>query len=249
VNNDGGIGFEIATTGINSSKSVKIMNFTQAPGPKDEIISAPVDLSNVSGSMTLSFRYAHKRKVSNDDDWLKIFVSNDCGEGWALRKSIHGSILSSEISANSFVPSSESDWKTIHMTNVTSTYWVDNFRFKFQFTAGGGNNMYIDNINIYEGTPSDNLVVGITENELIQNLVLYPNPADNELNVQFSLESSQKVVVQIQNLSGKILQNNLINANGGTNLVFMNTSELSSGMYFMKINIGGAQKTIQFVIK
>ena len=249
VVNDEGIGFEIGSTGLNSSKSAKIMNFTQGSGSKDELISSPIDLSNVSGSMTLSFRYAHKRKSSNDDDWLKVLISNSCGENFVLRKSLHGVSLSTAVSSSSFVPSTESDWKTIHMTNVTSSYWVDNFRFKFQFTAGGGNNMYIDNINIYEGTPSDDLVAGITENELIQNLVLYPNPTDDELNVQFSLESSQEVIVQIQDLSGKVLQNNLINANTGTNLVFMNTSELSSGMYFMKINIGGAQKTIQFVIK
>ncbi len=247
--NDGGIGFEIASIGLNSSKSVKIMNFTQAPGPKDALVSNPIDLSSVSGSMTLSFRYAYKRKVSIDDDWLKVFVTNDCGQGWGLRKSLHGQQLSTDVSSSSFTPTSEADGTTVHMTNITSQYWVNNFRFKFEFEAGGGNNMYIDNINIYEGSPSDNLVVGITENELIQNLVLYPNPTDDELNVQFSLESSQQVFVQIQDLSGKILQNNLINANSGSNLVLLNTSELSSGMYFMKINIGGAQKTIQFVIK
>jgi len=249
IKNDGGIGFEIASTGLNSSKSAKIMNFNQAPGPKDELISAPIDLSGVSGSMTLSFRYAYKRKVSIDDDWLKVFVTNNCGEGWALRKSLHGQILSSEIVLSSFVPTSESDWTTIHMTNITSSYWVDNFRFKFQFEAGGGNNMYIDNINIYEGSPSDNLIAGITDNEIINDLTLFPNPTDDELNLRFSVKTAQEVNVQIQNISGQVLQKYLINANSGSNLVYMNTTDLSAGIYFMQINAGGSIQTIQFIIK
>jgi len=249
VVNQEGIGFEIASTGLNSSKSAKIMNFTQAPGPKDELISTPIDLSGISGTMTLSFRYAHKRKVSIDDDWLKVFVTNNCGDGWALRKSLHGQILSSEIVTSSFVPTSESDWKTIHMTNITSTYWVDNFRFKFEFEAGGGNNMYIDNINIYQGTPSDDLIAGLSDNEIINDLSLYPNPTEDELNVQFSVKTAQEVNVQIQNLSGQVLKSHLINANSGSNLVFMNTADLSSGVYFMQINAGGSIQTIQFIIK
>ncbi len=247
VNNDG-IGFELANTGLNSSQSAKIMNYTQAPGPKDELISAPIDLTSITNAMTLSFRYAYKRKFDIDDDWLKVFVSNDCGQGWALRKSIHGQILSSDIVTSSFVPT-DADWVTVHMTNITSSYWVPNFRFKFEFEAGGGNNMYIDNINIYEGAPSDEIVVSIDENEFIQDIILFPNPTDEELNIKFALSSSQKVIIQIQDVTGKVLQNNLVNANEGDNLVFINTSDLSAGVYFMKLNTNGVQKTIQFIIK
>ena len=244
--NNGGNGFELAsTTGDASSKSARLMNFAEIEGTKDELISSPVDLSSVTGQMTLTYRYAHKRRTSTDDDWLKVYVTTDCGLSWGLRKSSHGAFLSTEISNTSFTPSSADDWQTVHITNITSALWVDNFRYKFEFEAGGGNNMYIDNINLYQGTPSS---AGLSESsEMVTDLVLYPNPANNELNVSFSVNSVENAIVEIQELTGKIAQSHLINANEGSNLVMVDTSKLASGIYFMKLNVGGRTVSKRFV--
>jgi len=251
VINNGGNGFTLATNaGQGSLKSAKLANFAQPAGNIDELVSAPVDLTSVTpvGTMTLSFRHAFKRRGTTNDDRLKIQVTNDCGDTWVTRKTIPSQILSPDIYTSIFTPNDSSDWTTVHMTNITSAYWVDNFRYRFEFTAGGGNNLYIDNINIYTGSPSDD-IVGIEENQSINNLSVYPNPADNELNVRFSMDNAQETIITIQDVTGKITQTNLIKANSGQNLVFMDTSALSSGMYFMKIATGAGQKTIQFVIK
>ena len=246
--NNGGNGFELTTAaGDGSSKSARLRNFGEAMGTKDELISSPVDLSSVTDQVTLSYRYAHKRRSSSDDDWLKVYVTTDCGESWALRKSSHGAFLSTEISTSSFTPSSADDWKTVHVTNITSALWVDNFRYKFEFEAGGGNNMFIDNINIYQGSPQN---VGLNEgSEFVTDLALYPNPANDELNVSFSINSPENAIVEILDVTGKITHSHLIKANEGSNLIMMDTSELDSGMYFMKLNVAGGQKTIQFIIK
>ena len=246
--NNGGNGFELTTAaGDGSSKSARLRNFGEAMGTKDELISSPVDLSSITDQVTLSYRYAHKRRSSSDDDWLKVYVTTDCGESWALRKSSHGAFLSTEISTSSFTPSSADDWKTVHVTNITSALWVDNFRYKFEFEAGGGNNMFIDNINIYQGSPQN---VGLNEGaEFVTDLALYPNPANDELNVSFSINSPENAIVEILDVTGKITHSHLIKANEGSNLIMMDTSELDSGMYFMKLNVAGGQKTIQFIIK
>lgn len=246
--NNGGNGFELTTAaGDGSSKSARLRNFGEAMGTKDELISSPVDLSSVTDQVTLSYRYAHKRRSSSDDDWLKVYVTTDCGESWALRKSSHGAFLSTEISTSSFTPSSADDWKTVHVTNITSALWVDNFRYKFEFEAGGGNNMFIDNINIYQGSPQN---VGLNEGaEFVTDLALYPNPANDELNVSFSINSPENAIVEILDVTGKITHSHLIKANEGSNLIMMDTSDLDSGMYFMKLNVAGGQKTIQFIIK
>ncbi|MCO4814371.1 MAG: T9SS type A sorting domain-containing protein, partial [Flavobacteriales bacterium] len=123
--------------------------------------------------------------------------------------------------------------------------WVDNFRYKFEFEAGGGNNMYIDNINIYQGSPSS---AGLYESaELVTELVLYPNPTNDELNVSFFMNSIENVIVEIQELTGKVAQSHLINANDGSNLVMVDTSKLASGIYFMKLNVGGRTVSKRFV--
>jgi len=251
VDNPNGNGFEIANTGLNSSKSARLMNFNQTVGEIDELIASPVDLSGIS-QVTLSFRYAHKRRNTTDSDKLRVYVSNSCGETWAIRKTISLSSFSS-VQGTSFTPSSENDWTTVHVTNITSSYLVDNFRYKFNFESGGGNNIYLDNINIYEGGPSEDLVtgsgVGIDENTELNTLSIFPNPTDSELNVAFDARTEQAVVILIQDLTGKMIQRQLINAEAGSNLVVLNTHYLSSGVYFMNIETNGSKEVRQFIVK
>lgn len=250
VVNPGGNGFEITSTGLNSSKSAKLMNYGQTSGNIDELISSPVDLSGTS-QVTLSFRYAHARRNTSDDDKLKLYISNTCGDAWAVRKTILLS-MTSPVQSSTFTPASESDWTTVHVTNITSSYLVDNFRYKFQFEAGGGNNIYIDNINIYEGAPSDDLVdgtTGINEIAPINGLSIYPNPVDEELTVDFIASSAQPVVLTIQDISGKIASQYKVNANEGSNLVLMDTQKLSSGVYFVEVKTEGSRQVKQFIVK
>ncbi|OFZ54823.1 MAG: hypothetical protein A3D92_02780 [Bacteroidetes bacterium RIFCSPHIGHO2_02_FULL_44_7] len=250
VNSGGNNKWELTNTvGLASSNSARLMNSNQPIGTIDELVSAPVDLSGINGSMTLSFRYAYKRKSSQDDDFLRVYVTSDCGDNWAVRKTLHGGQITTATQASAYVPAADNEWTTVHMTNITNTYWSENFRYKFQFEAGGGNNIYLDNINIYAGAPSDNLIVGISENEGVDGLAVYPNPADEELNVRFAVNNAQTTMVHVQDLSGKILQTYAIQANVGSNLMMINTQELASGMYFLSIESGGFQQTVQFTVK
>lgn len=247
-----GNGFELTTTGLNSTKSARLRNFGQTAGDVDELISSPVDLSNES-QVTLSFRYAHKRRNTNDDDKLRLYITNTCGDAWAIRKTILMSIAS-PVQSTTYTPSSESDWTTVHVTNITSSYLVDNFRYKFTFEGGGGNNFFLDNINIYAGGPSEELVdgtsgVGLAEEQNIKNLQLYPNPTDEELNVKFMLNSAEKILIKIYDLTGKELSSNKINGAVGTNLVMLDTKKLSSGSYFVEIETNGYKEVRQFMIK
>lgn len=242
--------FEITTTaGHTGTKSAKLANFGQPVGNIDELISSPVDLSGITSSVTLSFRYAYRLRSSSNDEWLKVFVTSDCGDSWVQRKTIHGTLLDDQIATSAWTPASQADWTTIHMTNVTSTYWVDNFRYKFRFESDGGNNFYLDNINIYAGSPSESLVVGLDESDLVQELSIYPNPSDDELNIRFNAPAAQSMIFTITDISGKVVQTNAINANAGSNLVMMNTIDLASGMYFLNIQSGGNQQTKQFIVK
>jgi PKD repeat protein len=250
--NPAGNGFELGTVGLNSAKSARLVNYNQAAGDIDELVASPVDLSGVS-QVTLSFRYAHKRRNTSDDDKLRVLISGTCGDSWAIRKTLLLSATSA-VQGSSFTPASENDWTTVHVTNITSSYFVDNFRYKFTFEGGGGNNLYIDNINIYEGGPSDDLVdgtsgVGISELAEIVGLDIYPNPADNELNVGFNVKLSQKVEIVIQDLTGKTALKQQINAAEGSNLVVLNTQNLASGVYFMEIETNGSKEVRQFVVK
>jgi PKD repeat protein len=238
--------------GRTGTKCARLTNYGQTGSNTDELISAPVDLSSITSAngMTLTFRYAYRKRTSTNNEYLKVFITSNCGDNWVQRKTIGGSQLSSLTSTSSWTPSTETDWTTVHMTNVTTEYWNDNFRYKFKFEGENGNNIFIDDINMYSGSPSDNIVLGLTDmGGDIEQLNVFPNPTEGELNLQFSLNSAQFVKIQLQDICGKIVQNHTINAAIGSNLVMMDTQTLAAGTYFLAIQAGETQKVLQFVVK
>jgi hypothetical protein len=229
-----------------------LVNFGQAPSNVDELISAPIDLSVIpaNGIVTLSFRYAYSKKTSGDYEYLKVFISSDCGENWAQRKTLGGNQLSTLFTGNSWAPASNADWVTVHVTNVTSNYFSQDFKIKFRFEGEGGNNFYLDDINLYSGASSNEIVLGLNEfNESINDISLYPNPTDGELNVSFSASKNKNMQFQVMDITGKIIQNNVVNAVQGSNLVLLDTRVFAAGSYFLKIMSDDHFKTLPFVIK
>jgi PKD repeat protein len=240
------------TTSHSGAQCVKLTNFGQSGANSDELIASAVDLSDVASSggvVTLSFRYAYRKRASSNIEWLKVFITNDCGSSWVQRKTLSGSQLSSQVATTAWTPSAAADWTTVHMVNVTSDYWVDNFRYKFEFEGNNGNNFYLDDINIYLGSPSDDIVLGLGEAGEIANLEVYPNPTDGELNVTFSSPISQQATLTVRDIAGKLLQQNSINAASGSNLVMLGMDSLAAGTYFVTVNLGDSQKTLQVTVK
>lgn len=249
VYNEKGTAFVLDTTvGHTGTKCVKLANLNQEQGWVDELIALPLDLSGVS-QVTMSFRYAYKRRNSGTDDWFRVLVNNTCTDNWVIRKTIHGSQISTNMQGSPYTPQSQDEWITVHMTNITSSYWVDNFRYKFRFESGGGNNFYLDNINIYEGSPSDDLVLGLTEENPIQNIAIYPNPVEGDLTIEFDLEHAQNLTLNIYDLTGKRVKMNSIGANQGRNLIFVDTEEFASGMYILQLDGNGISTKQSFVVK
>lgn len=252
VVNPSGNGWQLHTaTGYTGNKCVKIVNFNQSTGNFDDLYSAPINLSGISAStgVTMSFRYSYVKRYTSNTEVLKVYVTPNCGENWAPRKTLSGNLLSSTAQNSSWTPTSQADWVTVHMTNITSGYWTDQFRCRFEFESDGGNNIFLDDINIYSGSPSDE-IVGISETEFnIEALAVYPNPVDNDLNVRFTLNSAEQARLIVQDVTGKVTQTATVNGAEGLNMVMMDTSVLASGMYFLKVQIGASQKTIQFVVK
>ncbi len=242
--------WEITTTAANSgSKSVKLGNFGEAAKNIDELFAASVDLSNASPSnTTLTFRYAYRRRLSGDYEKLSLHFSGDCGETWSPKKTLAGGSLSLTTVSSSWTPSSN-DWVTVHVTNFNATYMNSNFRYKFKFESDGGNNVYLDDINIYEGSPSNDIVLGLDELTEIKEIFLFPNPSEGDINLNFTTATNQNVSIAIVDLTGKEIQVNTINAIAGQNSVLIGTDELSKGMYFVKIIAGESQHILQFVKK
>ena len=170
IDNSSGPGFDIVTTGFASGlQSAKLDNSQGQNGSIDELISNTIDLSN-SGAASISFKYAFAKRNSGNSDYLQILASKDCGETWFIRKNISSSIISTMPNTNSNFTPNGTDWKVITIgANSFTNYLVSDFRFKFKFVNGGGNDLYIDDINV-SGSLS------INETEKLYNFSVSPNP-------------------------------------------------------------------------
>ena len=237
------------TTGHSGAQCAKLVNFGQAASSIDELTSAPIDLSVIPSTetVTLSFRYAYRKKTTADYEYLKVFVTSDCGETWAQRKTIGGNQLSSSVSSTSWKPTQQSEWVTVHMVNVTSLYFTPNFKMKFKFEGEGGNNIYLDDINLYAGSPSDNLVLGFTENSDLSAIDLYPNPTEEDIHIRYSSVNDSRLNVSILDLSGKIISTTVVQSKSGDNLIVIPTTGLATGTYL--VQLGTNARTLKFVVK
>ena len=253
VSNTGGQAWAVTNTAAKTgTNSAKLTNFGETSGQLDELISGPIDLSGITSGtgVTLSFRYAYRKRTSANNEILKVFASDDCGESWDIRRTLTASTMTGGNTATSAWTPTSADWVTNHVTNITSSYWTDNFRCKFQLTAGGGNNLYIDDINIYSGEPSETPVTaGLADFETVANINLFPNPADNEVQISFSSQTANEITFYVTDLTGKKLQQHVIHANEGNNMVYIATENLSAGTYLIRMVDGTSQKTLTFVKK
>ena len=231
IYNPEGPGFDVVATGSASgSKSVKLDNSQGQTGSVDELISNTIDLSN-SAAASISFKYAFAKRNSGNSDYLQIFASKDCGESWFMRKNISTSILGTMANTNSNFTPSGSDWKTIVISPSSfSNYLVSDFRFKFKFVNGGGNDLYIDDINL-SGSLS------IEETEKVYDFKVYPNPVVENLLVSFnSLINLSNPLIEIYDATGRIIKSiNLQNISKGENNLEVSSIDLDSGWYILKI--------------
>ena len=94
-------------------------------------------------------------------------------------------------------------------------------------------------------------IVGIDENmSSVSAFKLYPNPADNVVNVSFLLNDKKDVTVEIINMQGKVvkkLDKGLLSS-GEVN-VNINIEDLNSGVYLLKVDAGGEIMVDKMTVK
>lgn len=252
-NPDGSNAWAITTSAAASgSKSLKLNNTSNDDGDVDEFISSTIDLTG-SGDLELSFKYAFAKKTSADGDYLRVSVSNDCGETWSVRKNISSSVIATAPNTTSSYTPTASQWTEVLVTNISSTYWTSNFRFKFTFVSGGGNNVYIDDINLYDPTNPNHTNPGsssVEENDFINAFKVYPNPASDLANVAIDLSQAGSVEIVLTDMLGKQLDIiKQADLSAGAYNYPVNTSRLSKGIYFVNLKIDGNVLTQKLIIE
>ena len=82
--------------------------------------------------------------------------------------------------------------------------------------------------------------VGLNENNLFQNIQLYPNPTNSILNIVDENNQLQNTTIQIKNNLGQLVYTSPFTSQ-------INLHSLSAGMYFLTIEDKSSKKTIKII--
>ncbi len=223
--------------------SMKMNNFSgNADGEIDEYITPSFDFTGLQNiSFTFKVAYSQRTDTSRHDA-LKIYYSLNCGETWILRYTKSGAGLATvQPHSSAFTPGTN-DWRQDAVSAVIFG-GKPSVRLKFQAISAGGNNLYIDDINLL-GSPLD-----IAENNsALNSFQISPVPSSSQLNIDFNLEKTSHVIIDIDDLLGnKILTiaNSIFNQG---NHYLSIAHQLSCGVYFLRINIDEAVSSRKFVV-
>jgi hypothetical protein len=95
-----------------------------------------------------------------------------------------------------------------------------------------------------------NVVTGVKENEnTIGAFEVFPNPAQNELNLNYTSVLSTEAELSVYNVTGQKVLENKININKGANEMKLNVSNLSAGVYYIQLQANGTLiKNDRFII-
>lgn len=234
-----------STTAASGSKCVMITNLSTADTYVDELIGPSINMTSVAGTVPqMTFKTAAAHRVSTDADKLQLYVSTNCGLTWVLRKSMTGAALESgTTTTGNYVPAA-GDWVT-QTANLSGYAGQTNLYFMFRFTSNGGNNVYLDDINI-SGTTT-----GIDDIANTMDFNIYPNPIDANSVIAFSLMQKQNVDIRVMDVLGRqvgTVFSGSLNAGEHSYAVGENTN-LSSGIYFVNVTVDGKSFSKKMIVR
>ena len=185
------------TAAYTGTRAARINNVTNAANDISELISPSINLSTMTAPK-LTWRAAYAKKTTGGNDILTIYTSIDCGASWQILTIKTATAMASAPATNtSFTPSGTSQWKDNTFTFNSTLAAKTNVLIKFHFKSNGGNNIYIDDINV-EGT------VGVEETKIVNNLNVFPNPMNESAVLSFGLSQEVKnLSVTLRDVLGK----------------------------------------------
>lgn len=146
-----------------------------------------------------------------------------------------------------------SDWKSFSMTTfqyVVAPDWV----YFVQDTAGTDKSIWKIYFTGFSGSATgtysftkENLGVTAINSISARNLAVYPNPAENEINVIHDFNGTTEITVY--NISGQTVLKSRNIANQGLNKNTLNISSLPAGIYSLNIRAGNDMKSVKFLKK
>ncbi|PCH95182.1 MAG: hypothetical protein COB85_04775 [Bacteroidetes bacterium] len=237
----------------NSDMAWRMRFYSWDPASEATLLFENIDLSTNTGN-GLRFSYAQAQASTSNVDKLEVMASTDCGATWTTVYIEQGAALatSTPLSSAYFYPVA-ADWDSVNI-DLGAFDGQSSVMIQFKGTAGGGNNLYFDDIAISNTVDLSNpyvLSTGLAEvsNSIFEAAELYPNPANEVAFVKLQMKKSAEVKVEVRNMIGQVVD--LVSSvvlSAGSHTLTIDTSEFGEGLYFVNIYTGEDSITKKFVV-
>lgn len=199
-----------------------------------------LNAANVLGYYSMNFNLFDK---TIDFEWLNgSFAANETGSNFSFYDSLNtdNRLLLPDVleggasSASAYVNGSFLS-QSIKMEKFYERYLNDSLDFKFNFAES-----YFADINtlarqyILVGDPKTSLLIshtGFDENPVISGISVFPNPAEDVFNIEFSSRSDGEINIRIIDLKGRVVSSRFHEQAEGINRIRMDASEIPQGIY------------------
>lgn len=238
--------FHITTAAAYSgARSVRIDNDPGKAGRVDRLLSSTYDLSGAQ-QITITYRYAYAQRNAGNDDRLRVFVSNNCGATWSMRQQLRGTVNLATAGATNadFVPNGPGEWGYALIDNLSFPYHTERVRLRFEFESHGGNNLYLDDINI------NGVHVGVEELTLQAGDApqVVPNPATDQAQAIFHLDIAGPVRLELFDALGREVMTPMESRlPAGAQRVDLPIAGLPAGPYLLRVAKAGGIATVRFM--
>lgn len=251
VSSTGGTNWMVTSTAAALGvKSVMINNLSNTTSDTSILTSPKFNLS-VIGSPVLTFAMSYQQQATTNTDKLQVTVSTDCGETWTSKWAHAGSTLQPASvtghSTSAFIPTPSQF--TTYTVNISSLASSTSAMFRWTFFSGAssvGNNIYLDNINVFNST-----TIGIETIETAIGLSIYPNPSSSSVQVAFNLSENHTISIQVADMLGRIVETIPVRQySGGESIITIgNKASYQSGVYFVNMDIDGQRISKKVIIQ
>ena len=220
------------------NRSLRIRQTNNKPNTINTIMLPNIKLPSSDIAIEVSFYAAFGRVSEFTADRLKFYVSSDCGETKRIVAIIGTSILATANTSSfaNYMPHS-SHWKKHSFIINPSSIQSETIRIIIEAEAGGGNNLYIDDLSI-------NMVSNVEQSQYNFPISVFPNPFTDEVLIELP-ELHDEAELQFYNSAGQLIGK----ANTKDNLY--NASSIfdghSAGLYTIKITTGNKYKVLRIV--
>lgn len=196
---------------------------TDAGGGQNMGYASPGDYMDYLLNITKSGYYNVNYRIASTNSSSQIIIRKSSGDSFVPIDTVS-------------IPNT-GGWQT--WRTVTSKVYLEEGRFTLRIFVRSGE----FNINWFEGVAAP--VTGI-EDLNSSSLQVFPNPANEQITVVTGSEKYENGRILIFNSQGSMVKN--VQTNGETS-VRINVSDLTSGLYFLKLESGSKSATTRIVIK